>query len=502
MKNKLLGALAGLLSALLALGAAELVAALLDRPSSPVVSVGGAFVDRTPRWLKEFAIRHFGENDKDVLLTGVVATVLVLSLALGALAVRHLRVAVGVVVAVGVGAALVALTRPTASGVDVLPSLAAGAVGAAGLAALVRSTPRAAEDGSRRTFLLAAGGTAVLAAGTGGLGRLVFGRHDVASSRAAVVLPPPLSPAPAAPAGYTLGVPGITPFYTSPRDFYRVDTALVVPQLSTDEWRLRVHGEVEEPFTLEWRDLLALPMMERDITLTCVSNEVGGKLAGTARWQGVPVRSLLDRAKPRKGADQVVTRSVDGMTIGTPTAALLDGRDAMLAVSMNGAPLRPEHGFPVRMVVPGLYGYVSATKWLVDMEVTTFDAYDPYWVKRGWDARAAIKTASRIDTPKPLSTSRPGTVAVGGVAWAQERGISKVEVRVDGGQWQQARLSAPVGKDTWRQWSWDWQVDAVGNHKLEVRATDGTGAVQPQDRTAPFPGGSQGWHSILVQIGR
>ena len=504
-------ALAGLLAALLALGSAELVAAVLGRTSSPIVSVGGAFVDRTPRWLKEFAIRHFGENDKNVLIGGVVATVLLLSLVVGAISARRPVVGYVGVAALGVVAAFAAVTRPTGTWVDAIPSLAAAVAGVVALALLLKvlAGPRhdivvgeaRGDKSPRRTFLAAAAGTAAVAAVAGGLGRSLTGRRNISASRGAITLPKPLSPAPAEPAGAQLQVPGISPFYTNSKDFYRVDTALVVPQLSTDDWRLEVHGDVDNTFTLTWDELLAMPMIERDITMTCVSNEVGGKLVGTARWQGVPVKSILDRAKPNSGSDQVVTRSIDGMTIGTPTAALLDGRDAMLAIAMNGEPLRAEHGFPVRMVVPGLYGYVSATKWVVDLEVTTFDAYDAYWVKRGWAQEGEIKIASRIDTPKALSASRPGTVAVGGVAWAQQRGISKVEIRVDEGPWQQAKLSDPVGKDTWRQWAWEWQVSEPRNYKLQVRATDGNGATQTDKRAAPFPNGSSGWHSVLVRVG-
>ncbi|RZS90326.1 DMSO/TMAO reductase YedYZ molybdopterin-dependent catalytic subunit [Motilibacter rhizosphaerae] len=496
----MLGGVAGLVAALLALGVAQLVSGLLERPSTPVVSVGGAFVDRTPRWLKEFAIRQFGQHDKQVLLAGVITTVLLGAVVIGVLAARRRWIGYAGVAALGLVAAGAAATRPTATAVDVLPSLVAGAVGVAALALLLRSTP-VVHSAGRRSFLVFAGGSAAAAGVAALVGQRLTDRLDVGASRRAVALPKPVSPAPALPAGAQLAVPGITGFYTEPRDFYRVDTALVVPQLSTDDWKLHIHGQVAEERTLRWDDLLAMPMIERDITISCVSNEVGGNLAGNARWLGVPVKSLLQPLRPKTGADQVVSRSVDGMTIGTPTAALLDGRDAMLVVAMNGEPLRPEHGFPVRMVVPGLYGYVSACKWITSMEVTTFAAYDPYWVQRGWKEQAPIKTFSRIDTPKPLSTSTPGTVAVGGVAWAQERGISAVEVRVDEGPWQKAELAASNTKDTWRQWLWRWTGATSGVHTLQVRATDGTGAVQPEKREAPFPSGATGWHSVVVRVG-
>jgi hypothetical protein len=233
--------------------------------------------------------------------------------------------------------------------------------------------------------------------------------------------------------------------------------------------------------------------------LTCVSNQVGGNLAGNARWTGVPLATVLEEAGVRPGADQIVSRSVDGMTIGTPTAVALDGRDAMLAVSMNGSPLPPVHGAPVRMLVPGLFGYVSATKWLVELELTTFDAFDPYWVERGWAEQAPIHTMTRIDTPRPLARLTPGEIGVAGVAWAQGRGIDAVEVRVDDGPWQRATLAPVPSVDTWRQWLWPWRPEP-GRHRLEARATDGTGETQIGDRAEPFPSGATGWHSAVVTV--
>ncbi|MBW5480539.1 molybdopterin-dependent oxidoreductase [Streptomyces bambusae] len=307
------------------------------------------------------------------------------------------------------------------------------------------------------------------------------------------------------PAGADLKVPGALPFITPNRVFYRVDTALVVPRVDTTDWQLRIHGDgVRRPLVLSLDDLLARPMVERDITLTCVSNEVGGPYAGNARWLGVRLADLLREAgvrPPSQGgpADQLVARSVDGMTIGTPVETVLDGREALLAVGMNGEPLPFEHGFPVRMVVPGLYGYVSACKWLRELRLTTFDAYDAYWVRRSWAARAPVKTQSRIDTPRAYAAPAAGRLPVAGVAWAQHRGIARVEVRVDGGAWQEARLGAEDGVDTWRQWVWPWDA-TPGRHTLEVRATDGTGAVQVERRSPPAPDGATGWHRIEVDV--
>jgi DMSO/TMAO reductase YedYZ molybdopterin-dependent catalytic subunit len=301
------------------------------------------------------------------------------------------------------------------------------------------------------------------------------------------------------PAGAELGLRDLSPFRTSNADFYRVDTALVVPQVSTDDWKLRVHGMVDREIELDFAALLKRDLIERDITLTCVSNEVGGPYAGTARWLGAPLADLLREAGIRPGADQLLSRSVDGMTIGTPTAVVMDGRDAMLAVGMNGQPLPATHGFPVRMVVPGLYGYVSATKWVIDLEVTTFAKAKPYWVRRGWAAKAPIKTMSRIDTPRPLQQVKAGKVAVAGVAWAQHRGVDAVEVRVDEGPWQNARLADVPSVDTWRQWVFAWDAEP-GSHTLEVRATDRSGKAQPAKRAAPFPSGATGWHSTVVTV--
>ncbi|WP_181809164.1 molybdopterin-dependent oxidoreductase, partial [Streptomyces shenzhenensis] len=325
------------------------------------------------------------------------------------------------------------------------------------------------------------------------------------ASRDRLVLPAPASPASAVPRGAGLRIPGAVPFITPNSSFYRVDTALVVPKVDATTWRLRIHGKgVTRPLTLSFDDLLRRELVERDITLTCVSNEVGGPYVGNARWLGVRLADLLTECgvrPPSKGgpADQLVARSVDGMTIGSPVEDVMDGRDALLALGMNGEPLPFGHGFPVRMVVPGLYGFVSACKWIRDIELTTFDAYDPYWVKRGWARRAPVRTESRIDTPRPFARPKAGPVMVAGVAWAQHRGIDKVEIRIDDGPWREARLAAEDTTDTWRQWSFPWQA-TKGGHTLTVRATDRTGAVQTEKRTRPVPDGASGWHSVVVTV--
>jgi DMSO/TMAO reductase YedYZ molybdopterin-dependent catalytic subunit len=346
----------------------------------------------------------------------------------------------------------------------------------------------------RRAFVTAA---ALVAAGTVAAagGAAVLGRSGAgARARDAVRLPAAADPAPPLPAG--LG-PG---FVTTNADFYRVDTALTVPRVDLDSWRLTIGGLADAPVELSFADLLARPLVERVVTLNCVSNEVGGPYIGTARWLGVPLAPLLRDVGVQAGADQLLARSVDGMTIGTPLAAVLDGREALLCVGMNGEPLPLEHGFPVRMLTPGLYGYVGACKWLRELELTAFDAVDAYWTARGWSPQGPVKTASRIDVPAPFTQLTGGTVPVAGVAWAQGRGIAAVEVQVDDEPWQRAALSPVPSVDTWVQWRYDWAA-TPGGHALRVRATDGTGAVQPEQRATPFPDGATGWHTISVSVG-
>ncbi|GAA3395919.1 molybdopterin-dependent oxidoreductase [Streptomyces roseoviridis] len=510
-----LGALAGLLAAFTALAVAELVAGPVRPAAGPVTVVGGAVVDRTPAAVKDFAIRTFGENDKIVLQLGILVILALIAVGLGVLAVSHRRAGAAGVMLFGLVGAAAALSRPDSTGTgDALPSVAGAVAGALALYVLASEAapvpaPAGAGGGawSRRGFLTAAAVTAVAATSAGALGRYFTSRkgRGAVASRENLVLPKPASPAPAVPAGVQLKVPGITAFTTPNSGFYRVDTALTVPKVDAGTWRLRIHGKgVTRPRTYTIDQLLARPLIERDITLTCVSNEVGGPYVGNARWLGVPLADLLEEAgvrPPTKGgrADQLVARSVDGMTLGSPVEDLMDGRDAILAVGMNGEPLPFDHGFPVRMLVPGLYGYVSACKWIEDIELTTFDAYDPYWVKRKWARTAPIKTQSRIDTPKPFARPAAGAVTVAGVAWAQRRGITRVQIRVDDGPWQDADLAAQAGTDTWRQWSYRWNA-TPGGHNLTVRATDGTGQAQTERRTRTVPDGASGWHSVFVTV--
>ena len=545
------GCAAGLLAGLAAVAASEAVAALVDGVTSPLLAVGNRAVDATPRPLKELAIERFGEHDKPVLIGGVVVTVAVLALLIGVVGVRRPRVALGAFLALSLVATVASITDRSATAPAVLrllPALALVAVGVAALLVLLRTlrtpaTPAGSEeptdaataptgragsaasssvqDGKprllvgdllparvegdrlpaafdRRAFLQTAVAVGAVAA-AGGVVRQTFGGSAAAAQRADLTIPKPATSAPALASGTSLDVPGISPFLTSNQDFYRVDTALRVPDVPIEGYTLRVHGMVDQELTLSFEDLLKRTMIEKRITLTCVSNPVGGKYVGNATWIGIPVRDLLEEAGVREGADAVKSTSADNMTIGTPLQALQDaGRDAILAVAMNGEPLPLQHGFPVRMVVPGLYGYVSATKWLVDLEVTRFADFKAYWSTRGYSVKAPIKTSSRIDVPRSFAQVRTGEkTPVAGVAWSQDRGIQRVEVRVDGGRWQEATLADEDNIDTWRQWVWEWEPTS-GSHTLEVRATDDTGYTQTDKRVPIAPNGSTGWHSVSV----
>ena len=359
----------------------------------------------------------------------------------------------------------------------------------------------------RRKFLAAGGVTAVTAAAAGVTGELLLGKRFRRNPQAASPTPAPraskvpkleIDPMKPLPADETLNIPGLSPFFTPNSTFYRVDTALVVPQVAADTWQLRIHGMVDKPVTLTFDDLIQRPMVEHDVTLTCVSEAVGGGYIGNARWQGILLADVLRTAGIQSGADQIVMRDPNGMTIGVATEPVMDGRKSMLAVGMNGQLLPQEHGYPVRVVVPGLYGYASATKWVVDMELTTFGAFNAYWVKQGWSQQGPIKTESRIDVPKARSSVTAGQVTIAGVAWAQHRGIEGVEVSVDG-VWYEAKLPAQDTIDTWRQWYYVWNA-TPGPHVVQVRATDDTGHTQTAVKHKTEPNGATGYHTIQVNV--
>ncbi|WP_433253287.1 molybdopterin-dependent oxidoreductase [Streptosporangium sp. CA-135522] len=337
-----------------------------------------------------------------------------------------------------------------------------------------------------------------VAGASGVVGRMLSGRAEVAAARVGVQLPRP-SAAPL-PAGVDLKIRGLSPFVTPNHDFYRVDTALVVPQVDPRSWTLKIHGMVDRPVELTFADLMKRPLQEADITLCCVSNEVGGPYIGNARWLGASLAGVLRDAGVQRGADMLLSTSADGWTCGTPVDVVLDGRDALLAFAMNGEALPVDHGFPVRQVVPGLYGYVSATKWVTEIKVTRFDRDEAYWTPRGWAAKGPIKTQSRIDLPRDGARLVPGRTVIAGVAWAQHKGVDAVEVRIDGGQWRQARLAQAPTADTWRQWVIDDWEATPGSHTVEVRATDATGYTQTSDPAPVAPDGATGWHTVSVEV--
>ncbi|MFD6952420.1 molybdopterin-binding oxidoreductase [Nocardiopsis sp. TSRI0078] len=522
-------AVAGLVATASALAVAEAAAVALSRPTStPLLAVGDAVVDLAPPPVKQFAVDTFGTADKPALLIGTAVLLALTAALVGAAAGRRRAFGpAGIAAFTAVGLASV-LTRPGSGPLDALPTLAGAAVCTGVLLWLlgaaadrpqavdsVGSSPEPSPGGregtptgfDRRRFALLAGAAAAASAGTGIGARLLTASGPATGlTPGNAVLPRPGDPAPPVPDGADLELDGLAPFFTPNADFYRIDTALSVPRVDASTWSLRVHGlGVARERVLTYAALLEHPdLRERDITLACVSNPVGGSYVGNARWIGVPLASLLADSgvrSPADGgpADQLVSRSQDGMTIGTPVTDVMDGREAMLAVGMNGRPLPYDHGFPVRMVVPGLYGYVSACKWITEIELTTFGAFDAYWVPRGWSARGPVKTQSRIDTPRDGADLDRGRITVAGVAWAQNTGVDRVEVSVDGGPWTGAGLAEEDTADTWRQWALDWDAGS-GEHRIAVRATDRDGHTQTSEQAPPAPDGATGHHTVTVNV--
>lgn len=501
------GALSGLLGAGVAVAVGELFAGLFSFFASPFLTVAQKFIALTPRPLKEFAIEQFGENDKIVLLLGAGLFVVIFGIVLGILSRKRPIIGYAGIAFFGVVALWAAVTGAPGfiGGASLFIAVPAGI---ATLAVLLQSASDSVElvgadsEGQGRRSFLAMSGLALLgAAFAGGAGRLLGGRFTATASREGVKLAAATSEAAAIPASASFegAVPFITPFDT----FYRVDTAISVPQVRAEDFNLRIFGMVDQELNFSYEDLMSRDLIDRVITLTCVSNTVGGSYMGTAVWRGILLKDLLDEAGVQSGADQIVGRAVDDYTAGFPAEVGLDGRDAMLVLGMNGEPLPIERGFPARLIVPGLFGYVSATKWLKEIEVTTFDAFDQYWVanNRGWDERAPIKTQSRIDTPRGITEGSipAGKTAIAGVAWAQTKGITKVELKIDQDDWVEVELADEVSLDTWRQWRYEWDA-TPGNHNLMIRATDGTGEVQTEERADVFPNGASGWMNLLVRV--
>ncbi len=506
-----MGPLLGLLATGAGLAAAELVVGLFERTSSPVVPVGQVFIDWVPKPLKDWAIETFGTNDKVVLVIGALVVLVGIGVGAGVLAMRGARAAAITLTCVtGVIGAWAVLTRPEPTLVKLLPTIVGTGVS---VGVLLYLAPRpslrpASEAGTvaptaqpmgvdRRRFVGGAIGIGSVAVIAGGVGRLLQQRFEVSTERSAISLPRVDSPVPVLPADAQLPLDGLGPFVTPNADFYRIDTALVVPQVSKDSWRLKIGGMVDNPMELTFDDLLARPQVERYVTLSCVSNPIGGDLIGNALWQGVLLRDVLEEAGVQPDATQIVSRSIDDWTAGTPTEIVMDGRDALLAIAMNGEPLPARHGYPVRMVVPGLYGYVSATKWVTEIELTRWEDYDAYWVPRGWSKRGPIKTMSRVDTDRRGAT--PSDVIVGGVAWAIHRGISRVEVRSDGGEWFEADLGGVPSTDTWVQWMVTLDL-GPGRHMVESRAFDGDGVPQTEETAPVAPNGAQGYPRRWIDV--
>ena len=526
-------ATAGIISAAVALGVGEAITGLPGPGPSLVTSVGTEFIDRFAASLKDLAVELFGTNDKPALVVGIVITSLLLGAVSGTVAARRFLVGITGFVAFGIVGLWAYLRDPLGStGIGIAAAITAVAAGIGSLAVLLRLAGRRVVDRvdadrvdadpvdngvadgprivaapaspmeigrpRRREFLVGAAVLGVGAASTAMLGRRLRSSSTAEAARRTVAIPR-VSSSRSVPSE-SFAVPGLSPYITPNTDFYRIDTALVTPQVDVGAWRLDLTGLVDRPFSLTYDELLALEAVEETITLQCVSNEVGGNLVDNAVWQGVPLAVLLDRAGVRDEATQIVGRSVDRWTAGFPTDVAGDGRVALVAYGMNGEPLPTRHGFPARLVVADLYGYVSATKWLREIELTTWDAFDGYWISRGWAKDGPIKTMSRIDVPGGGGRLPAGRTAIAGVAWAPSRGVSAVEVRVDDGEWQQCRIGDVASENTWVQWLYEWDA-TPGDHAISVRATDAQGDVQTGDVTSPAPDGATGWHTRRVRVG-
>jgi DMSO/TMAO reductase YedYZ molybdopterin-dependent catalytic subunit len=515
------GVALGLVSTFAGLCAAELVAGLFRGAQSPVLPVGQEVIDGVPKQVKDWAIDWFGTADKAILIVGTLLSLAVVGSAVGMLAVRGLRqVAAVVTVVVGLVGVLAVNARPSPTFGKLLPPIVGTLVS---LAVMWWLTNRAADADAdadeageavpavdRRQLVAGALSIGVVALAAGALGRLLRRRFDVDDERQTLALPEPTDTLPSAPdpsQGASLdavdvtdfGIDEVTPWAVPNVDFYRIDTALEVPQVPKDSWRLRIHGMVDRELELTFADLLERPMIERYITLSCVSNEVGGDLVGNALFQGVRLKQLLDEAGVQAGATQVVSRSIDGWDCGSPTSVVMDGRDAMVAIAMNGEPLPAEHGYPARLVVPGLYGYVSATKWVTEIELARWEDFDGYWVPRGWSKEGPVKTMARIDRPR--SGNAYGLIDIAGLAWAVHRGVSKVEISIDDSeQWFECELAGVPSDDTWRQWRYRWTGASPGEHTVRARAYDGAGEPQPEEPKSVAPDGAQGYHRVTFDV--
>lgn len=498
--------LGGVAAAAVALGVAQLAAVPRGATADARIAVGASVIDLTPDPIRDWLLQTLGSGGKLFLSVAVLVGIATVAAIAGSLETRRRPVGSLILALAGVLGAAAVLSRPGATALDAVPAAVGALCGVLTLRFLIRRFERAPgadrdePDAGRRATLITVG---LLAAGAaaGVVGSLATRwAASVAGDRAASTIPRPAVPAPPIPAEVTPDGVALPRFLTPSADFFRVDTALTVPQLSRDAWRLRVHGMVDRERVYDFADLAEFEVVEAAVTLTCVSNPVGGELISTGVWTGYRVSDLLAAAGVHRDADMVLSTSVDGFTAGTPVEALTDGRDALLAVGLNGEPLPLEHGYPARLVVPGLYGYVSATKWVVDLEVTRFDRAQAYWTRQGWAPRAPVKTQSRIDVPRSGQEVPVGPVTFGGVAWAQNRGVRAVEVRVDDGPWRPAQLGSAYSDQTWRLWSFPWRATQPGRHTLTVRATDNTGATQTPEEVGTVPDGATGWHTVEFSV--
>jgi DMSO/TMAO reductase YedYZ molybdopterin-dependent catalytic subunit len=518
-----LGGLVGVISLGVALAVGQLMAGFVGTEASPYLAVGNAVVNATPGWLKEFAVSNFGTNDKTVLLSTMGVVLALLGILAGVVSRRSPMPGVVFAVVLGFLGVLAVLQRSDLGQLGVLAPVVSLVAGALSFRLLHRlamewtverlatarpdhtdrhplygDTPDSGANDSRRRFLVGSAGVIVGAGVAGAVGQVLSADHDVEGSRAAIGTIHPVKELPV-PVGADFQRNGTPTFITNNSDFYRIDTALTVPQVRAENWSLHIHGMVDHELTPSYADIHKRKLIEEIITLCCVSNPVGGPYISTSKFIGVPLKDLLEEVGVHSGADQLLSTSVDGFTAGTPVDTLMDARGAMLAIGMNDQPLPVEHGFPARMVVPGLYGYVSATKWVTDMELTTFATRQGYWVPRGYSQQAPVKTESRIDVPGSFANVQAGNVTLAGIAFAQTKGIARVQVRVDGGQWQDAQLSTEVNKNTWRMWRTFVNLKP-GQHTAESRATDDTGYTQTSDELGAIPNGATGWPSVTFTV--
>ena len=502
MSSKRLGSIFGALAVLAGLAAGDLVATFNSSWSSPVISLGNRVIDYVPSVVKKYVIEIFGLYDKIFLVSLIIFIVLAISIFIGrAYTGGQEKKAYLTIAAMLAASGVASLLDAQANLSSLAPTLVSGATTIyvlRWLGAKKKDSEAAGGSLTRRELFKAGAILGAVSISASALGKALSQKTTVARERIAIALPKPLKFLAKPPADPALKIAGLSPFFTPNEDFYRIDTALSIPNLSVDDWSLEIVGMVANPLTITYAQLSARPVFELDDTIACVSNEIGGPLVGNARWLGVRLDDLIREAQPTPGADQIMGYSYDGFTAGFPLATL-DGRDAMIAIGMNGEALPAAHGFPARIIVPGLYGYVSATKWLVRIELTRFDKKQGFWISRGWSERAPIKTQSRIDTPAAGTQISAGTVAIAGVAWAPTRGISKVEVRVGSAPWRVANLAEVMADTTWRQWWIDWDAKA-GDYIIAVRATDGDGDVQSEQYVPIEPNGAEGWHSVNVRV--